>query len=98
MARYTSLPLLSNANATGVAFGWAGFRGSFVVEGTFGGATVKLQFQTPNMTWIDVDSSNAALTAPGMVGFECPPGNIRAFVSGGTPSGLYAYAITNDDY
>lgn len=89
--------LLDNASETGNAEPWNGWRGTFIVEGTLNGATVSLQYKSPEDTWIDVDPVNLAFTDAGMAGFECPPGDIRAEVSGGTPSALYAWVKTNDD-
>jgi hypothetical protein len=97
MGRYIARSLITDGSATGEAQPWNGGRGAFMVEGTFAGATVKLQYKTPNGTWIDVDATNAAFTAAGMCVFECPPGDIRAAVSSGSPSGFYAYVITTDD-
>lgn len=84
--------LLDDASATGSDVQWGGGRGSFMAEGTFDGATVTLQVITPNGTWIPV-SSATALTAAGAAEFELPAGRIRAAVSGGTPTALYAWAI-----
>jgi len=84
------IDLLQNASATGTAKSWAGGRGAFAVAGTFGGATVTLQILGPDgTTWIGL-GTDAALTAAGIVGFECPAGQLRAAVSGGSPSGLHA--------
>ncbi|SRR5258708_795254 len=87
-----ALTLLSNGSATGTALQWRGGAGMFSVEGTWSGATVKLQYQTPNGAWIDV-GANTTLTANGAGGFvlsQCP---IRVFISGGPPSAVYAYAL-----
>ena len=85
-----SVTLLQNANATSAAKNWPGGRGSLVVSGVFGGTTVQLQGLGPDgATWVAVGS---ALTSAGQVLFEMPPGQIRALVTGGTPSGLYAQA------
>ena len=84
--------LLSNASATGQAQGWPGGVGAFLVRGTFGGATVRLQFQYDD-TWLDVAGGDVDLTAQGGGGFFLPEGLIRAEVEGGTPSGLFASAI-----
>lgn len=91
-----SLDLLSNASATGSAGRWPGGRGTFTVEGTFGGATVKLQCLGPNGTWIDL-GTDATFTAAGVCGFELAMGQLRANVSGGSPSALYAKAVAMAD-
>ncbi len=92
------LTLLSNASATGTAKEWPGGEGVFTVPlGTISGATVKLQYQADDLTWTDVDRSGdtyVTFTAVGGAGglFTLPPCNIRAAISGGPPSGIYAYA------
>ena len=84
--------LLSNASATGSAASWPGGYGVFSAAGTFGGATVTLQFLGPDgSTWIAVGVDTTITSAGGGV-FALPPGQIRAAVSGGSPSGLYAQA------
>jgi len=80
--------LLSNASATGSAVAWPGGRGVFMAEATWGGGTVKLQMQTPNGTWIDVDG--ASLTANGTKAFDAPAGQIKANVA--TATAVYSYA------
>jgi hypothetical protein len=82
--------LLNNASATGAAATWNGGAGVFAVVGTFTGATVALEYLGPDgTTWV---ASAAGLTANGLQRFALPPGQIRASVTGGTPSGLYANA------
>ena len=84
--------LLSNASATGSAAQWGGGAGVFEAAGTFSGATVKLQRRAPDgSTWFDV-GTDTTLTAAGGGGFVLPPGQIRAAVTGGPPSGMYASA------
>lgn len=84
--------LLSNASATGSSAQWDGGLGGFTAAGTFGGATVSLQFLGPDAaTWIDVGVDTTLTAAAGGL-FVLPPGKIRASVSGGAPSGLYAQA------
>ena len=84
--------LLDNASATGSAVTWGGGTGVFMLAGTVGGATVTLQVLGPDgVTWLPAPNSTA-LTAVGCAFFVLPPGSIRADVSGGTPSGLYASA------
>lgn len=80
--------LLSNATATGTAVTVPAGRHLFIVEGTFSGATVALQFEGPNGTMINVP--NASVTANGMAVVEIPSGKVRASVTGGPPSGIYA--------
>lgn len=84
------IDLLSNATSTGSAALWAGGRGMFKLAGTVGGATVTLQILGPDGTTWQSLGTDAALTATGVVDFDAPPGQLRAAVSGGSPSGLYA--------
>lgn len=82
--------LLDNASDTGAAVTWSGGAGTFAVAGTFGGSTVTLQYLGPDAsTWL---AAATGLTSAGLVGFTLPPGRVRAAVSGGSPSGLYASA------
>lgn len=84
--------LLDNGSATGAAAQWGGGSGVFACVGTFGGATVTLEFLGPDgATWVAM-GSDTTLTAAGGGIFTSPPGRIRASVSGGTPAGLYASA------
>lgn len=96
-----SVSLLSNASATGSGVAWPGGKGVTTVAGTFGGASITMQYLGPdNTTWLDVKVLNpadgaqttVALTAAGAIGFMLPPGKIRAVVTGGAASGLYARA------
>lgn len=84
------LTLLNNASATGAAVTWAGGRGQFKALGTFAGATVTLQVLGPDGTTWQAVGEEATLDAAGLANFDCPPGQLRAAVTGGTPSGLYA--------
>ena len=84
--------LLNNASATGAAVQWDGGIGAFSVAGTFGGATVTMQWLGPDgTTYLDV-GTDTTLTAAGAGAFVLPPCKIRALVASGTPSGLYAQA------
>lgn len=87
-----SVLLLSNASAASAAKQWPGGRGTFTVVGTFAGATIALQKRGPDgSTWVDV-GSGTTFTANGVGNFDLPPGEIRANVTGGPPSGVYADA------
>ncbi|MGH8220892.1 MAG: hypothetical protein ACREUT_20345 [Steroidobacteraceae bacterium] len=82
--------LLKDAAATGNGLDWPGGRALFSVLGTFGGATVTLQYLGPDdVTWVEVATA-AALTAAGNVLVDVPAGLVRAAVTSGPPSGLYA--------
>lgn len=92
MAASAGVTLLSNASASSAQANWPGGIGVFAVVGTFGGATVKLQFVGPDgTTLIDAGSATTFTAAAGGV-FYLPPCQIQATVVGGTPSGLYATA------
>lgn len=84
--------LLLNAAVTGSDAIWPGGKGTFMAEGTFGGATITLQVKSPNGSYIAV-SATTTLTANGTATFDLAPSLIRAAVSGGAPSALFAYAI-----
>ena len=85
-----SVALLKNDSATGNACHWPGGRGSVILTGTIGGATINFQFLGPDgSTWVTIGS---AIAAAGQSLFELPPGQIRISISGGTPSALYAQA------
>jgi hypothetical protein len=80
---------------------WPGGRGTFSVwAGTFSGATVKLQWSMDGgTTWQDVDASGdtyVTKTAVGSGNFELPICKIRAAITGGPPSGIYASALRID--
>lgn len=86
------IDLLSNASATGAAQRWPGGKGTFTTVGTFGGATVTLQFLGGDgSTWAPVGSISQ--TAAAADPFELAEGQIRAAVTGGAPSGLYSTAV-----
>lgn len=93
--RAVRIDLMSNASATGNSLIWPGGRGLFAADGTFGGATCKLQFLGPAGNWIDA-GQYTTLTAAGGGNFDLPQGQIRAALTGGTPSGMFAYACTVD--
>lgn len=80
--------LLSNGSATGAAVQWPGGRGLFVVEATFGGGSVALEYRGPAGGWLATPA--VSLTAAGGVLFELPPGEVRAAVV--TATGVYARA------
>lgn len=84
-----AVSLLSNASATGspVAAGAGDY--CYSVDGTFGGATVSLQMQSPDGSSF-LTIADTGLTAEGAVIVTLPLGIYKALVAGGTPSGLYA--------
>lgn len=93
--RAQRVDLLINGNATGNAAIWPGGRGLFTADGTFGGATVKLQFLGPTGSWIDA-GPYTTLTAAGGGIFDLPQGQVRVNLAGGSPSGISAIACIVD--
>ena len=94
-AAYT---LASNLSATGAAVAIKGGEYQFSAEGTVGGSTISLQFQTPNGTWSDLlifaGSPVKSTTLPfTQTQIDLPAGNVRMAATGGTPSGLYSYLV-----
>lgn len=90
MAGTERIDFLSNAAAgNGVSKSYKGGKIALYAEATWGGGNVKLQFQSPQGTWIDVPSST--LSANGFVILEVPPGQYRAVVT--TASAAYASAV-----
>lgn len=88
------LQLLNNATATGPWMAWRGGRGSIGVSGTFNGATVSLEARFTQGNVSAPLGAAVNFTAPGWAGFELPQGiELRAVVTGGTPSGLSAVAL-----
>lgn len=90
--------LLSNGSATGAAVSIKGGEYHFMVEGTAGGTTASLQIQTPNGSWTDVQVFTGSVvkftTLPGnQSGIDLPACNVRCALTGGTPSGIYAYLV-----
>lgn len=84
------LDFITNGTSSVGPLRWRGGRGSFMVSGTFGGATVTLRMLlTDGATWVGVVS----ITAAGIQNFELPRGQLDVAVIGGSPSGLYATAV-----
>jgi hypothetical protein len=86
------VPLLINASASGAAQTWPGGMGVFSVCGTFSGATVTLEFLGPDLATYISAGGNTTLTSANAGVFYLPACQIKAVVSGGSPSGLYAAA------
>lgn len=84
--------LLNNSSTSGNPTYWPGGVGVFAATGTFGGATVTLEFLGPDGVTYLAAGSNTTLTAAGAGVFYLPQTMIEAVVSGGAPSALYAYA------
>lgn len=93
MANYNSVRhlLINNAAATGpeTKIGQGGLY-AFSVIGTFSGASVKLQIRGgDDVTYVDIP--DAVCTAANVIGVYLPAGAfVKAVVTGGPPSGIYA--------
>lgn len=83
--------LITNGAASSAKTAWPGGMGVFTVVGTFGGATVSLQFVGPDGTTLIDAGLGTTLTANGAGVFYLPPCPIQATVTGGPPSGIYAH-------
>jgi len=91
MAYLNAVPLAENlaADSSSTAVTWPGGALSFMSKATFGGGSVKLEYQLPDAsTWVTL----ATHTAAGITRVEgVPPGPIR--VTTVTASAAYAWAI-----
>lgn len=90
--------LLINGSATGNPVAILG--GEYIVyfDGTLSGATVSLQVQSPNGSWMDVEvftgnKISYTVTPRSQTGIDLPAGNVRCALTGGAPSGIYAYLV-----
>lgn len=82
--------LIVNGTATGAAFDCPGGTCVFLVAATFGGSTISLQIQLPDgSTWLAA-GTQTTLTANGGGIVTLPPCQIRAAVTGGSPSAIFA--------
>lgn len=90
--------LASNLSATGAAVAIPGGEYTFTAEGAPAGATVGLQMQTSNGSWVTVQvftgSQVQSATLPfSQTGIDLPACNVRMVATGGAPSGLYASLV-----
>ena len=84
--------LLNSDSVTGIIKHWPGGAGLFSAVGTWGGATVTLQFVGPDgATFIPVGTSTT-LTANGAGSFNLPPGKIQAAITNATSTSITAAA------
>lgn len=86
--------LLNNVSATGAGAWvmWGGGSGNFEVDGTLGGSTVSLQVLDNSGNAVSV-GPDTDMTVAGIKAFgPLRPGQIRANIIGGSPSGVYASA------
>lgn len=101
MARADALlyPLLSNGSATGAPTPIRGGRYTFTADGTAGGAVTSLQIQLLDGTWCDIGAlSGSAIAKSATLPFvispiELPACNVRAALTGGSPSGINANLV-----
>jgi hypothetical protein len=70
---------------------WPGGQGVLTANGTFGGATMTLTYKNPDGS-TQAAGGNTTLLAPGNGVFYLGPCMIQAAVTGGSPSGLNAWA------
>lgn len=92
MAASSGVKLLTNAAATGPIVQWDGGQGVFVACGTFGGATLTLNFRGPDgVTWIAAGAATT-LTANGAGTFVLPACELQVVITAGPPSAMYASA------
>lgn len=92
----SSYTLASNLSASGAAVHIPGGEYMFTAEGTPAGATVGLQMQTSNGSWVTVQvftgSQVQSATLPfSQTGIDLPDCYVRMAAIGGTPTGLYAF-------
>lgn len=91
---WLSYKLIENGAATGTAVKVEAGRYLFgVPDGTFSNATVALQWRPESGRTMRTIDALAALTTHGYVGVWLPAGEVQATVTGGPPSGVYAYLM-----
>lgn len=83
------ITLLSNVAATGSAKNVQAGRWCLSIDGTFNGATAKLQLLSAAGNYVDV-GNEATMTAAGSCLVDLPDGQVKVAISGGPPSGMYA--------
>ena len=79
-----SIDLIDASSSTGPQ-PWIRGSGVFAITGTFGGASVQLEWSADGETWANV---GPALTAAGVVTFARAAGYLQAVVSGGNGTDL----------
>lgn len=94
-----SVELLTNEAATGAAQQWPGGRGLCTASGTFGGTSMTLEYRGAGNLFYPVKAmagdgtrTTIALTTQDGFLFELPPCEIRAVLTGGSPSAMFASA------
>ena len=75
-------------NSSSDSVDWPGGVGQMVVEGTWGGGTVKLQMSPDDgTTWVAI-GGDASITADGVVNFDLNACDLRLNLSGSTAANL----------
>jgi len=96
MSNYLAVQLLTNAAATGAAVKWPGGSGTLFARATaWAAATLALEVNTNNDAGAAVwgPLTGVSLTADGAVAFSLPPSDIRAAITGGPPTAVFAHAV-----
>jgi hypothetical protein len=83
--------LVNSAPATGAAMTFKGGKLYVFAEATWGGGSAKIQFQSPQGTWIDV--TNLSFSANSGILIELPPGQYRAVSTTATACYLSAVSV-----
>jgi hypothetical protein len=92
----TNYNVINNGAATSAGFNIKGGEYMWIATGTFGGATLTLQINTPAGAWVSITSRGAVVQATSnaaVTPISLPAGTYRVDVTGGTPSALYAYLV-----
>lgn len=69
---------------------WVGGRSTLVIEATTYPTTCQLQVQGLSGKWINIGANN---TADGVVSLDCPAGQYRLHMVGGTAAAVYAVLV-----
>lgn len=86
--------VLDTADVGGPSFVWPRGRGHIAATGTWGEASIKLQYSFDLSTWIDATDDTGevkVLEANGGFNFELPDCYVRAYVTGGSNIELKGY-------
>lgn len=91
--------LVSAASATGADVAIPGGEYTFMASGTIGGSTISLQIKLPDGSYTDIKSLNGntlvnSTTLPfAAASVDLPACNVRAALTGGTPSNVSAWLV-----
>lgn len=89
----TQILTTASTNGNGTAYDFSGGVATLTVQGTFDGATAKLQHSLDGgTTYVDCDSDNASFTAAGQSNVELAAGKVRMnLASAGGSTSIDAY-------